>query len=406
MSRRERLLGLGLALVLRLAFAVHAFHRADQPSPDGNRDYEPIALSLLDRGAYEWVPGTPTAQREPGYILFITAAYALSGRSPWSVILIQVLAAAATPWLLWRLGSALFGPPCGRFSFWTAVFYPYFIYYPAYFFREAWLCVFVLGLMLFLATRKDATGAFGAGLFAGLLCSFNGAFAPACAAMLPAVFLYSTEKADRLRRALAYSAPVVLFVGLWVLRNWIVFNAFVPFSSLVGYQIYGSMLVPYEALGTDEQVRLQKNDPYIQGWANMPEVPWNKAFIKKDLELIKAEPGKFLKSMAVRFVKLWRVMPHERRFTHSFGLVSLAALASDGWLLPLGLFGLWLERKNRFILMTFGAMLLLVTLAYSISHAPIRYRVPLMPLVLILAGRGAAGLWEAARSRRGSRPAS
>ncbi len=400
MSRRELVLGLLLALVLRLGFSIHAFYRPDQPSPDGNRDYEPIALSLLDRGAYEWVPGTPTAQREPGYILFIAGAYAVSGRSPWSVILIQVLVGALTPWLLWRLGAGLFGNFCGRFAFWAAVFYPYFIYYPAYFFRETWLAFFVLGLMLFLATRKDAAGALGAGVFAGLLCSFNGAFAPACGALLPAVVLFGSEKAGRWKRALAFSAPIALFVGPWILRNWLVFHAFVPFSSLVGYQIYGSMLVPYEALGTEEQVRLQLNDPYIQGWANMPEIPWNKAFIAKDVELIRAEPGKFLKSMAVRFVKLWRVMPHQRRFTHSFGAVALAALASDGWLLPLGFFGLWLERRNRFIVLTFGAMMLLVSLAYSISHAPIRYRVPLMPLVLILAGRGAAGLWEAVRARR------
>ncbi len=71
------------------------------------------------------------------------------------------------------------------------------------------------------------------------------------------------------------------------------------------------------------------------------------------------------------------MFPHNRAYTHSYLVVLLAALASDGWLIPLGLFGLWVKRRDTWVRWFFVPMILTVTCSFSISQAPIRYRVPL-----------------------------
>jgi hypothetical protein len=78
-------------------------------------------------------------------------------------------------------------------------------------------------------------------------------------------------------------------------------------------------------------------------------------------------------------------------FTHNARLVRLAALLTDGWILPLACLGLWRERKNP---LAAAAALLILTLtaAYSLTRAPIRYRVPLMPVLIVFMGCGAREL--------------
>ena len=202
----------------------------------------------------------------------------------------------------------------------------------------------------------------------------------------------------RLARGAAFALPVVLMIGAWAGRNWLVFREVIPFSSNVGGEIYIGMTIPYDLLGSEEQTRRLRADETFQAISRIEgEIPLHKAYMAASKAYFLANPLKFVATMAEHSVKLWRLLPHDRAYTHSYRVVALTALGSDGWLIPLALFGIWVKRRDPWVRMFFVPTIVLVTGAFSISQAPIRYRVPLMIIVLMLAG---AGFEELLRRRR------
>ncbi len=381
--------GLAIAFVLRLGFTIHAYHKDVQPTPTGIYEYEPIARGLLASGVYSDPPGgVPTARREPGYILFVALIYSIFTTHRMYVFLTQVLLSTITAAILYDLTKRLFSPLAARFAFWACVFYPYFIYYAGYFFREDFLAFLLVCLLYILVRWKGPWATLGAGFLAGWLCLANGAWALACGWSVLA--LYATEKPGaRLKRSFAFAVPLVLMVGAWGARNWLVFHELIPFSSNVGGEMYIGMTIPYEILGTEEQTRRLSADETFQRIAKLDdEIARHKAYSSAVKDYFLAHPGRFLATQAEHGLKLWRLLPHNRAYTHSYLVVALTALGSDGWLIPLALFGLWVKRRDPWVRWYFVPMILSVTWAFSISQAPIRYRVPLMIIVLMLAGVG------------------
>ncbi|MBI5209277.1 MAG: glycosyltransferase family 39 protein [Elusimicrobia bacterium] len=412
MSRKEILLGLAVALALRLGFGAHSF---DGKRLFGSLDFEILAANLLEHGVYSMAPPTPTAGREPGYPLFIAGLYGVSGGSPWSVLAGQALLSAATVYLISCLAALVFDQWAGRFAFWLSCFYPYFIYYSAYFFRETLLAFLLAGVFLVLIRSGAREGgglgaAAGAGGLAGWICLTNGAQSLAVAAVAAAAALEprpaGAAGGRRWKRALVFLLPVAGMVGLWVGRNLVVMGAFIPASSLVGEQMYWALRVPYEALGTEEEFRLmgrEGDDTEFQRLAHLPEVEGNKAFQRAAFRLIKERPAAYLRDCAGRFLGIWRIVPRDRNYTHKYSLVRLLALLSDGWILPLALLGLALGRRSHWV-RGMAAFVFAMTMTYSVSQAPIRYRVPAMSLVLVLAAGGASGLRRLAAGRSAGLP--
>ncbi|MBI5623653.1 MAG: glycosyltransferase family 39 protein [Elusimicrobia bacterium] len=388
MSRKELILGLLVALALRVGFGAR---QVEGGKLFGSLDFEILAANLLDSGVYSEKPPLPTAVREPGYPVLIAGLYGAAGRSPWSVILGQSLLSAATVWLVYLLAAAVFDAWAGRFAFWACVFYPYFIYYSAYFFRETLLAFLVAAVFLLLVRDGRLSSLAGAGGLAGWMCLTNGALSPAVALAGVAA---GWGKPWRWKRFWVFCLPVAFLVGVWVTRNLVVMRAFIPASSLVGIQMYWALTVPYEALGTEEQNRILGNpgeDTEFQRLQALPEAQSNKAFQAEAMKILKQHPWAFVRDCAGRFFGVWRIVPRDRAYTHKASLVRLTALLSDGWLIPLALLGLWRGRSILWVRWMAG-FILIVTATYSISHAPIRYRVPVMPLVLVLAAGGAGRL--------------
>ena len=372
MKRPELIAGLCLALLLRLGFTLHAYYRAEQPYTAAF-EYEPIARGLLASGVYSDPPGgVPTARREPGYILFIALIYKVFGDHRLWVYLAQVLLSTVTAGLTYALAARLFSPVAARFAFWACVLYPYFIYYSGYFFREV-LLSFILVLMLYALVRwKSVAAAAGAGALAGWLCLANGAWAVGC--FWTALALFITEKPGlSLKRSVLFVIPLIVMIGAWTARNWRTFHEVIPFSTNVGGEIYIGMTIPYEALGTPEQARLFAADEKLQELVKVTgEIPMYKAYSAAAKEYFWAHPMRFFATQAEHFIKRWRVLPHNRVYTHSYGVIALTALGSDGWLLPLALFGFWVKRRDPWVRWYFIPMVVSVTGAFSISQAPIR----------------------------------
>jgi 4-amino-4-deoxy-L-arabinose transferase-like glycosyltransferase len=388
-ARRWALGALAVGLLLRFAYAWHG-HRAHY-LPTSSDGYETIALSLLSHGEYSLTPGVPTSLREPSFPLYIALVYGVFGVHPWIIVFFNCLLSAATGWLLWLTGRRLFGEAVALAALAAFMLHPQAIYYCAYFFRETWLC-FWFGVLLWssldwAAPAGDPDGERGAmagGLASALFGMANSAVLPACA--LSGVLLWFAAPAkERTRRAGLFFLPLFLSFGAWSARNWNTQGRFVAGSTHGGEEFLQALVVPPEDLGTERQGEIIRATPVFAEADKLPEAERNDLLMKASLKWIGAHPGVFVSRALAGFAKYWKPWPYNRSYQHSYAALVLVSLLSDGWMIPLGFLGLWLFRARWREAPAFPASVFAMTFVYGAVHAVIRYRLPLMGGMILLA---------------------
>jgi hypothetical protein len=380
---------LALGLLLRFAYAWHG-HRAGY-LPTNSDGYETIALSLVERGEYALEPGKPTAMREPSYPLFIAAVYSVAGERPGIVIFLHCLLSAATGWLLFLTGRRLFGEGLALAALTVFMLDPQSVYYCAYFFRETWLC-FLFGALLYSSLdwsaapgeRRGPRSAMIGGLAATAFGLANSAVLPACGLAGVLLWLAAPAKARGVR-AFLYFAPLLLAFGAWTARNHSVTGRWIAGSTHGGEEFYQALVVPPEDLGTQRQLDILKADPVYMSTVGTSDVERNSVLMAASLRWIAAHPALYASRALAGFVKFWKPWPYNRNYQHSYALLVLASLLSDGWIIPLGFAGLWIFRARWREAPAFPASVFALTAVYGAVHAVIRYRLPLMGGMILLA---------------------
>lgn len=388
-ARGWALAALVVGLSLRFGYSLHAFRARYLPtSCDG---YETIALSLLDRGEFALEPGRPTALREPSYPLYLAGVYAVFGRRPGVVIFLNCLLSAATGLLLWRAGRRLFGEGAALAALWTFMLHPQSIYYCGYFFRETWLCfwsaVLLWSSLDWRAATEEPSGARGAligGVAAAAFGMANSAVLPACALAGVGLWLAAPPRA-RVRRAALYFFPLVLAFVAWTARNYEVTGRLVAGSTHGGEEFFQALVVPPDDLGTARQTEILARTPAFTSSAGLPEAERNAVLTRAAFSWIAVHPATFASRAAAGVVKFWRPWPYPRAYQYSYRLLVAASLLSDAWIIPLGFVGLWLFRARWRQAPALPAAIFALTAVYGAVHAVLRYRLPLMGGMILLA---------------------
>lgn len=404
MNGLVRRLPKALALALLVGFGLRAGYSSyailTGRSESFNDAYEIIAKNLLATGRYEGDPGKPTALREPGFPLLIAGVYAVVGAHPVAVTLTLSLLSALTALLLRETASRAFGPDAGDWTFLLALFYPYFVFYTGYFYRET-LVVFLLAATFEALSRLEAAPsterAGWAGGCIGLCAVSFSSLLPTCALLT----LYAAWRfRSRAKDALLLCALAALPSGLWAARNYATFHRFIPGATVGGFNFYTYLIVPDEARGLPRENEIKyANDTWRRindmGMLIEDDGRQQEAYFAAGKAWIKEHPGAYALRTVRQVVKLYRPVPYKRDYKHAYWLIFLASLFSDGWLLPLGFWGLWKARKGaegRY----WGLLVLSATGVYALLAAIVRYRLPLMTAFLPCAGAVLAS-WAPAR---------
>jgi 4-amino-4-deoxy-L-arabinose transferase-like glycosyltransferase len=370
---------LGAGLLLRACYAAYVWPK--QYIPISATSSEPIAASLLSGGGYS-VDGHPTSFREPGFPLFIAATYVgVGGRRPWAVPALQCLVSVVTAGLIFLLGRRLFGEKAGLIAAAAYAVYPQAIYYCAYFFRETIEAFWIAGLALASTYWKDKKKGDRAALLGGFAAAAAGL---TNSGLLPAAVFSGAML--RGRRLLFYYAPVVLLVGAWTTRNSMLQGRLVLGATNGGEEFYQALVVPPDQLGTEGQTKIIAEDPtFHEGGPEETEGERNSRFLKASVRWIAAHPGLYARRAVAGLVKFWRLWPYNRRYDHAYWKLVLASLLFDGWIVPLGLFALWRERRRFRDAPAAWTAVCATWLLYGLVHAVIRYRMPIMPIVTAFA---------------------
>jgi 4-amino-4-deoxy-L-arabinose transferase-like glycosyltransferase len=390
-----------------------------------------IALVCLASGTEPRIeqldPAAPVSKRKTG------EEYLYDVHAP-AVQIAQVLLGAATAWLVYRLGLAWFGRRAGLVAGWLYALDPTFVAFTHYFFNETlFVFLFTAGLLLAFGPRRVPS--IGSSITIGVLFALAAYVKSSLLFLLPvlalALILFREgERRAALRSVAIAAAAWLACIAPWTARNWEVHGGFVLMDSSGPFNFWrGNQPRAYvrRRFGSDWNVHFA--EPF-HAWSQSPvsevggrefldqvrehvEQPTDLQVMevgtKVAVDYIREQPAWFLERAWYKLVDLWNptsfVMRHlEKR---GYGPISRGTELALSWACVLsylvaagfGAIGLWKvcnDERGKLVLLLIGYY----TAIHVVTFALTRFRLPILPLLMVLAGFAIVLAWDRWRGAR------
>ncbi|MEW6102886.1 MAG: glycosyltransferase family 39 protein [bacterium] len=381
------------ALILRLGWAIH-LKEAGLVFSDAV-SYDQLGMSIAHGKGYVDSEEKPTAMRSPIYPIFIGCIYWLFGEHNLFVVRIfQAILGSFSCLLVFLIGKRVFNPQVGLIGAFLASWNPYLIYYTGHILQETLFIFMALALIYFLTKINDGIVFIVlSGIFAGLSILTREVFV----FYIPFLFI-GFFFVTRLKKIALFFLIFAFVWSFWLIRNYFTYGGVVTRSAGEAVSKGGGIWIlfwqgnnPYLDKG-----ELEKEGNYISvGIINeLSLVPLEKRdeyAKKKALELILSDPIRTLKVHIIKFGRFWRLYPHKTKLLSeltqkSTDWAKIVSLLSDGWIIPLGLIGFLLAlplwQKHLFLSLWIWGM----CFGHILFYPMIRYRLPVMPMVMLFTG--------------------
>jgi len=401
---RWGLLVFALALVLRLAYLGFMMDSPlfDMPTMDaGVHDSWALQLSGEERGPMPW-DGEPYF-RAPLYPYFLGLLYKLPGSPYLLVRLVQFLMGALSCALLFLIGRRLYDRRTGLIAGIMAAFYWIFIYFEG----ELLLPVLIVFLNLLAvlalveALRSPRPWLF---LLSGLFFGLSAITRPNVLLVLPfaAGWAWWLLRRENPRRALLAAGAMLLGAALCILpvtvRNAVVGGDRVLIASQAGVNFYmgnnelsdgRTAWIPGTRAtwwgGYEDAIRIAEEDEGRELRPSEVSSYW----MGRGTRFLREQPGKAAELYLLKARALLDFVEQSNNqniyfFRNYNGFISWPVFLGIALLLPLGLAGIILNRRDRHWALIGGFFLIYLAsfLPFFISA---RYRVPAVPFLMLLA---------------------
>jgi 4-amino-4-deoxy-L-arabinose transferase-like glycosyltransferase len=384
-----------LAFAVRLAIVLHAGERT---LVDDETGYDRIALNVAGGHGYQSGHSEetrrPTASRGPSYILYVAAFYAVAGHH---VVLplvgqcvMEALSCLLAYWIAWRLFASK------RVALWAAALYAV---YPPFIINAGYLLTETFTNFTFLATiaafleyveRRHIRYLVIAGIALGL-CALNKPHAAALGAVLALVALPALGWRTTIRSGVIVTIVTALVMTPWIVRNAVVFHAFIPGVTLVGYTFWGGTA----PVGGIRQIG-SLSDPAVPDSVRQvvdgidTELERSRWYMQEALRIIKEDPVRYAKLCFRKIFQLWFNLGFD--VAPSRASLAVAAFNLAAWVLAI--LGAVKTRPGSLagrLLLIVGAFRTLVNLP---ATALVRYAMPYYALLFCFTAAGLAHLWR------------
>ena len=391
-----------LTVVVRLGFCLAVFPALSHvPFLQGHDRYEDIARNLLHGSGYALDPaGPPTIKRLPLYPLLLYATYAVAGEHLWATQLVQVFLAAVTTWLIFLIGRIVFSETVGLLAATFFSVHPHLIQYTARPYTET-LYVFLICLFAYLLLDIPGSTPWRHGLIAGgvfglMTLTKGGAIG------FPAFFFLGWLLHPSHRKSLSplgkylllFVIGAAIIVSPWAYRNYALTGRVILTSTSEGPALYHGLYVASH-LGDgrtpgalDRAASLERRQ-FVQEQIGRIQTPvdeyrayrlaYSLAF-KKILDSPYRAGMLFLRNL----VLVW-FLTRSTLFTYLGFFLHLS-------LLGVSLYGLiWMVRHDREGLgkiWPVASLIIYFNVIYAIAYPFVRYVLPVVPLMMVLASFG------------------
>jgi 4-amino-4-deoxy-L-arabinose transferase-like glycosyltransferase len=404
---------LALALVLRLA---HLWAVRDQPFFSwlamDSQEYDRWAQGIA---AGDWL-GSQVFFQAPLYPYLLGATYTVLGHRPALVYLLQILLAVAGCWALYRAGREMADERTGLGTALLAAVYGPFLFYDAQLLKESPAVTATSFLLWALAAARSRPG-IGRWIGAGALLGALALLRENALLLVPFLLPLAWRREDRwpglLRRGGALVAGLILTLLPVALRNGLVGGDFLPTTSQGGVNFYIGNNAradgTYQPIVPGKQIpELERREP-----ARLAEQALGRPlsagevsryWLEQALGWAREHPGDFLRLQLRKLGMFWSWYEWpdavDYYYVKTLSPALRLPLLEFGGTVILALAGLFLARRR----LGAFAPALLFALGWMASTVIFflfsRYRLPVVPALLLLGGVALAAIPEAWRTRR------
>lgn len=429
LERKDIILIFFLAFLFRLLLVFLIPYPSYPAKIDDAHVYEVMASNLLKGNGFsadESPPYRPTIWRTPGYPLFLAGIYAIFGRSPNLVRVIQALMDSINCLLIYLICLLCFKKEkkprkLAKTVYFIAALSPFTAFFVSMIYSEI-LTTFLLILSIFLfcwaMERKKQLYYFFSGLSVALSFLCRPAILIYPFILITAYFCLNINNGQRLLKSVAIYIFAISLVWLpWVYRNSVAFHRFVPLSVASGAYIWVGSYPPnrYEKdFAADKDIFWNK---YISQEGNAL-LNVDSQLMREGIKRIRKEPFKYIGYTLKRVTLLWvSSYSHFVQIDKSFKEIA-SELKENKPALFFGNLTTLLLIKALLTIINIGMLfsgisgmliaarswrsiypIFIVPICITLAHAPLgqanpRYSVPGWPFLTIFAGFAIVTVWN------------
>jgi 4-amino-4-deoxy-L-arabinose transferase-like glycosyltransferase len=421
-GRNSRLLFCMVVVGLGVRLAVVGFLYPERLNPDRDHwrfagETGRIAQSIVEGNGFSSPfhrPTGPTAIMPPIYPAIVAGVFAIFGiytkASALVMMSLDSLFSALTCIPVFLIARKSFGERAATWAGWSWVFFPYAIYFSADFIWVTTLATLMLALLFLAALRLEGSPRVLTWAGFGVLTGAGALTDPVVLSVAPLLALWTCYRLwQRKQRWLAPALAAALAFGItvtpWMVRNYSVFHAFVPFRDNFGLELYvgNNGNTWHFAPGGFHP---SSTDGEMKEYAQMGELAYMRHKQAQALTLIKSRPGAFVVLSLRRAVYMWtNFWSFSRRYLEAepldppniFLCTTLTVLALAGLRRAF--------RQSAGVAMPYAIALFFFPVVYYITHPQDYYRRPIDPVFVVLAAYAMVSWWQERALKREARRA-
>jgi len=279
-------------------------------------------------------------------------------------------------------------------------FYPFFLFYQGLLLSEALFNTLLLAAIASLYLWRDRGLRVDLAFVVSCLCFVAATLTKSTLTILPPLLIAATAWAAgaQLRRVfiilLAASCLYAAFMSPWWIRNATLLGTFVPFTTGSALNLYLGNNSHNPEAGIDWASDVEPG-VFATILALPNEMERQRAFGEAAMNYIKNNPTAFIRAAVKKFVRFWNVIPNAREFKS--GLYSVISAASFGPILLLALICVVRRWRQWRLVVPLYLLIGYFTLVHVITIASLRYRLPIEPILILLAAEPLGALFERIR---------
>jgi hypothetical protein len=382
-------------IIVRMIFAF--FYLQHIPVPPNYWEYGQIAQNLKDGKGYSYHEYKnvmdykyrknknymPSAFMPPGYVLFLYPFLFIQNifARNLSIILLQTLISAGVIMMIYHITLRMFNPFSALMAALITAFLPEFIYASCIFGPVVHFHLLLLMLFYRLEKRLNNKRMLMIALITALIIYLRSEF------VLYAMIFVVIQLYDKnFKPALSFAILLILFLSPWLVRNYIVFDTFVPLTTNAGFNFYrGHNVMGPGSWGDGFELFVQPGVQY--------EVEVNRIFMNRGLQYVWEHPIEDMFGNLKKVLYLWVIDltdPRSGYFTYWFPWVCMLITA---------FIGLKVSRwPNRFKF-EYAFFIYFTLIAFIFFTLP-RYQTLMKIMLIPFAAKGVEYLWHKFKPER------
>ncbi|HEX7344646.1 MAG TPA: glycosyltransferase family 39 protein [bacterium] len=384
----------GIALALRLA-AIPLL--GSDPSNLILFEYGRIAWNIVQGHGFSFdfygrFPLQPTAYSPALYCYSLVPWFALFGINFLGPRLMHAVFLAAVAWFLYKIGERQVNRRVGLIAAAIWALYPEMIFLGLRMAPENLMFPLMMAMLWLVQTPKeDAFGrtAFAGGALTGLTAWANPS-SQLLGIVVPVHWWLNGHLRGRqgLKRLALYAAGGILVIAPWTVRNYIKLGAFVPLRTAFALNMWRGNHIGatgtcrnFDYTNVDETLPKEYAD-YVEAHLLPDEIARDRFFAAEVKQFISEHPGQYLKLSLTRFFYYWWRDP-----THPL-TGSIWFMGPWILLMTLAAIGFYSQRKALRKWWLWLLQIMGFTVLFSLTIVVPRYRMPMLPALMLLAAAG------------------